>query len=902
MVYQTRRGRTRKRCVLRRIASESALDDLWACSRCVSNGPVPSGFRIALALVRGEGVAMVMAFDVQTARRQDRAGLASASPLVLSAVLALAGVAGAQGPEPDADLAALTPVIVAPNSGSDYIVVGVVTLNPGHYEIRANLILGHGSELRIRGAMVDIVGNVELREGGHLSAVDSTVRQVNSYPRQFGYTWTGGHLYTERCVIGGIKTGYLVNFSAFWLHRGLWEAVDTTVQYSAGILPGVARRGFNGNAAWKGGTLIARRLFQGEAPDFVYGSSLGDVMLSDSTFNLSIGVYADGPAPVQATFDMSSRNPIVHDVYGDPANHAGVTRPIANSTWRLQLDNVRVPFWHLVANDMSNSGRPLTLTMDNAENVLCAFSGRDLTGSPTLGGDWSRYQGQLPGLPSAAPPGWHAMPPGASVSLGNATFRAGATDALVRQWGIYLIGPSSNVSVTGTSAIAEIVLEDARLSLQGGKDFDMGLLAATIDLHGTSVLTANNVSIGQFGAVHGLYGKIEAVGRATCTLTNVRVADCALITGIETKPNSSQGLAQGRITVQNVYPEGQLDQIPYPPGSITVARASVTQNTDRQNLGFEGGIQASGSPDYWSVQSIAAGSLVTGRPSPCPSGTRSYRYQTSGSAGRLFKSLTLPEGTHVTLLGHARIQSLAGGQSLGFGLSAPGSTSRQGLLGTGLTTWQLVSVPDLILGPGNAVPVEAAFFNTPAGNADVLLDDVRVHISNWWDNNNLANLDFEDTRYRDGGGYPEYWRAPDYWHVSRGIAVAESADRRPGSPGQRSVRVTQLGDITTDLYKDWTFLLPGDVVTVQGWVKGIPIGTTSCWIQLQLGEGFSWNDRGYGNNQWAIFPSDRQWRQFSLTYTVPCPPIKQAFTRFNVDCFRGDGNVLLVDDITVTIR
>jgi hypothetical protein len=101
--------------------------------------------------------------------------------------------------------------------------------------------------------------------------------------------------------------------------------------------------------------------------------------------------------------------------------------------------------------------------------------------------------------------------------------------------------------------------------------------------------------------------------------------------------------------------------------------------------------------------------------------------------------------------------------------------------------------------------------------------------------------------------------------------------------------------------KDLTFLKPGDKVRLHGWLRGQPPGGALAYMQIQIGEG---NDywRPNGVNKSADFLCDGRWREFTLDYTVPWPPTKQAFTKICLTSWGLQGNVVYADDFSVSIR
>jgi hypothetical protein len=177
---------------------------------------------------------------------------------------------------------------------------------------------------------------------------------------------------------------------------------------------------------------------------------------------------------------------------------------------------------------------------------------------------------------------------------------------------------------------------------------------------------------------------------------------------------------------------------------------------------------------------------------------------------------------------------------------------------------------------------------------------VRVRVANWWENDNLLNLDFEGG-YRDRGHGPHFWAAPDGWKVWGGHCEPEYSVRRPGAgSGTRSMKLT-AADHFAFIVKDLTFLAPGDKVTLAGWARCDPAPGSTSWLHVQIGEGHDYWNAGNGVNKAFNVSADGQWRSFSLEYFVPAPPIKQAFTRLTVVASGAVGNVLFADDITAVI-
>jgi hypothetical protein len=801
----------------------------------------------------------------------------------------------AQGHPPDQNPAALPVTTIQPQAGGNFVVNGPLTWSYGNYEVQGNLIVDAGGNLYVCDSNVVVRGNVELRQGGILDVADSTFALQSWTSQQLEYHWYGGHLSTERTTIGGAKIGSTSYSASFRLDNGFWDARDTTVQHAGGILLGAGRIGYLGRADQRGGTLRANGLFAGEAPDALQMSGMGDAFLENSTFPIGIYVYADAPAPFTTTLDLGTRAPIVHDVYGDPTVHDGVTRPLPYSPYRLEIKNSRVPHWILFASQASSTEADVTIEMLNAEAVICALSGKDIAGTPTYGGDWSRYP-KLPGLPSTYAPAAQPIPPGAWVKIGNVRFKAGprTTDEVhIQGWNLHLLGAGTDLTIRGAVQNSETWIEDGRIHFLGDADFEAGVHGNRLNAHGMAQVLIDHGSVGLFAAGSFLPSFLRAHGQASITVRNSRIADLTVTTLPETANNSSRGLDFARITLDNCFLAGRLTTEPSAGGVITEVRARRDEAWDLQNLDFEGAVtQPLGCPDFWQCPNNFGVSSTDARPqSP---GGRSFEFQTNGSVSTLHKTLRLSPGTKVQLL--AWVKNLQS-QQVECVVSGPAS-SAVAAVPASLDRWELVGVPIHTVAP-NETTTTVGFRNvSPTARARV--DDFRVVIANWWEHDNLVNLDFEEG-FRSVGLAPDFSRAPDYWRVWQ--AQCEAAAPRPGSSGTRAVQVTATHEQNA-LFKDLTFLRQGDVLDIRVRVKGIPAtpGAT-CWTKVQVGEGLRFWDTSLPWNRGDTRQGDgTTWHQMDIVYTVPGPPNKQPYTRFNLEVWGTPGNRMIVDDITITIR
>ena len=624
-------------------------------------------------------------------------------------------------------------------------------------------------------------------------------------------------------------------------------------------------------------------------------SGLGDASLSNSVFNIGLFVYADGQSPLATRLDLDTKNLIAWDVYGDAGTHADVTRPLPASPFRLQLASVVVPSWSLVTMNVTMGGPPVELVLDNAESLICNFHGRNITGSPRLGGDWSAFP-TAPGLPSTMVPGWHTMPPGASVGLGNVTFKAGTTPASIVSWGLYLSGAGTDVTVSGACHIAEVWLEDGKLSLDGGSEYSAGLAANTIELHGTASLTVRNGAIGEFGTFRSTSARVAAHGRSRCVIDRARISDVHFSTAREHLQNGSQNVDAAAIAITNAIEDGNLRTSPSAGGSIWVGRSGPGEPYDLQNLDLDGAIQGN-APAFWAVQSGSASKTSERRPGSTGSGGVRYQSPSSAVAGML-KELRLSPGSQVHAFGWAKLGNSAGSGVLDLRVEGHG-LERRVLDGTP-GTWRLLHVPTYTVGSGET-STRVSLGASGASAFDVTVDDVRVRVANWWENDNLLNLDF-DGGFRDRGRAPLFQPSPDAWRAWGARCLPEYSVRRPGAgAGTRSLKLTAQ-DVNGFIQKDLSFLAPGDRFTLKGWVRGDPAaGGAACYTMVQVGEGHDyWNTANGVNKKWSV-AGDGQWHAFTIDYVVPAPPTKQAFTRISVVSWGAPGNVLFADDFSAVI-
>ena len=439
--------------------------------------------------------------------------------------------------------------------------------------------------------------------------------------------------------------------------------------------------------------------------------------------------------------------------------------------------------------------------------------------------------------------------------------------------------------MTGPTHFAEVQLTDGQMHLAGSGSFDMGVFADTVRLHSTANLQITNASLGEFGIGAGTTGLIEANDSSSCTITNSRTAIVRLKTTN----------AAAAITAQNLFGTQSLILDNSAGGTITVTQATPTQYWDLQNLGFESALLGGGVPPYWSPQSVT-GSLVAD-PAPGTGGANSYALVAQAANASLQKQLTLPAETFVSVIGAAKVVQAPGGGAQLLLQSINGATTvtkAANLLL--LNTWQRVQVPLLTVGAG-ASPTVVKFVASGLP-ATVRLDDIRVQIGSWWDDDNLGNLGFE-LECRHPGQKPNYWTAPDAWLTYQASCVPDAGILRPGAaPGSRSVRTTLQGSYG-NVYKQLTFLRTGETAVVRGWVRGVS-ANPGANMQAIVGNGPTFYVPGFGPNQHSgAIACDGIWRQFQLTYVVPSNP---SYTRIDLGLFDVSGTQCWFDDITVDIQ
>lgn len=772
-----------------------------------------------------------------------------------------------------------------PPNGAVHTITGRVVLSGQHLLLSAPLLVASGAELRLDHCTLEVAGTVTMQEGCRVTVVDSALllRGGAQPPGQPAYEFRmeGGVLQTERALIGsGYVNGNLAQVRLLSL-RGTWLARQTVTQALITILAD-GRTGWYGNPLYRGGSVLADGLYEGDRTDAIHMSGMGDATLANGAMNVGLYFDAAGSAVASAaTFDLDSRNHL-QCVYGDPSVHQGVTAPIARSPYRLELRNHRVPTWQMFAVNATSTGPMQTITLQHAEDVICNFRGIDLVGAPVLGGPWASHYATLPGLPSTTRPGYHAMPPGCSVRLGNVVFQSGPGVAdwnRIRAWGLYARGTGTNLTVVGPSHIAEINLTDGQMHLVGTGSFDMGVFANMVRLFQGASLDVQDASLGEFGSTSPVVGTVEANDHSTCTMTTVRTAPVTLRTTN----------AAAAILVQNAFGANRFTIDTAGGGSVVVQQAAPTQATDLQNLGFESSLLAGGTPPWWAASGVS-GTLLA---HAAGGGAWAYSASFANAGAWLGKQLTLPPETTVDLFARVDVPSGPAGASL---LRAgDGSGANSTALPAASATWSIVQVPTRRASGLSPFFVQVL---APAGPAQAALDDVCVQIGSWWDDDNLANLDCEGECHYVGQA-PDYLSAPDGFRSFQVQCEPAPGVVPPGSPGTRSLQMTLQKGTFGSISKRLTFLRAGDVLVLRGRCRSLS-NNPGANLQVLVGDGPNFYQTNLGNNvQSGPLASNGTWHTFQLQYTVPQNP---TYTRLDFGLYDAVGAVCNYDDMTVEIR
>lgn len=769
---------------------------------------------------------------------------------------------------------------IAPN-GSTHVISGLATYTDQNLELNAPLTIAAGGELRLVRCCMRVRGDVLLQDGARLTVVDGSFLLPNQQQQQNELRMEGGLLHTERATIGSDYVGANLAQTRLLHLRGTWLARHTVVQALVTILAN-GRTGWFGNPLHKGGNIVASGMFEGDRADAVHLCGMGDVTLTDGTMNVAF--YYDAGTPTAAgaaTIDLGSDAPQTV-VYGDASIHSGVTNPLPAHPCRLELRNHRSPTWQFFAVDANQSGPLQTITLRNAKDIICNIRGAGFVGQPALAGPWSSWYSSLPGLPSTEKPGFHAMPPGCSVRIGNVQFQSGPNPTdwnRIRSWGLYIRGATSDFTVNGPAMFAELQMNDGRLTLAGTGSYDLGVFANTVRLYDNSILQLRNVRLGEFGVFAGVVGLIEANGNSTCTIDGARSGRVVLSV---TSPTASIA-AQKVVDVANLQLQNPGN------GTLTLTQATPAQATDGQNLGFESPIQVASAPPYW-LGSGGTASVVNGPAPGAPGGSALQWATTTAAGGFVGKQWLVPAETSVAAIAAARTVVAPTGAQPGLRVQHQATTSTDAMA-SGIATWQRLYAPPVTV-TNPLAPAGIELFHPTAATSQ--FDDVRVVLGSWWSDDNFDNLRFEaPLRSLHGGANG----LPDAWDAFQLQCAADAAVVRPGAAaGSRSVRLAGTATVG-NLFKVLTFLRAGDRVDVTGWARGT--GGAGSSMEVILGNGVNFYVVSPPNVFSGPLPADGVWRQFTMTYTVPSNP---SFTRLDLGCFGPPGSTFWFDDLTVEVR
>lgn len=820
---------------------------------------------------------------------------------VLSAVLGLCVVVQAQW-IPDQDLRELSlqqqnENLSVPNARDQFLVDSRLPAFSGNVRFVASnnapvdIVVEAGGVLIFDRAHIEVVGDIILRRGGVLRLVDSDLEVFSRVrSREFNVFWEGGTLYTERSRIGGRLIGnFLTNF---FLRDGVWICNSTVVHHSGGILVGEHQL----PPDRQGGALIADGLFPGLSADNVRVNGRCEVVLKNSAFGVGIRLFDTGAA---GSVILDAENQVPLDVvFGDANFHAGVIPggigDIPNSLWRLELDNTVVPRWSYQLFDVNPTAANRSYEIRNANGVEIGIHSEDLVGEPVLTGPWSSFYpppAVLPGLPSDVNPGYHPIPPGCGVSIGNVSIEAPATQPLpVTSWGLYLGGNAGDFAVRGPSMIVEIQVRNSRLLVDGLDTYAGGVRALTVKTTETGQCTIRNAVLGSPSSQP---GEVAAEGRSSIHLERVRLRRLLLSTNPQLSGGPNRGVDMGVITVDDFLESRasgeSLTLNPNSrPGSIVLDRATPSQSTDLQNLDFESAPRSNGEPAFWSASGLS-GSSASGLGG---SGGSSALLNFGSSGGALEKQVQVNGGAPIQCSGFLRVGSLASGRTVRVELvpDVGSSASYDVTASTGGDDYFVVTLPD----PSLAVR-EVAIRVSASGAANVWVDDLVVDVALPWEDDNLANLDFEVLTQRAFGERPNRFDPPEHWFAQTAVCHLESVDPPPGNAGSQYVVCDVLGE-SGSLLKRLRFVPPGRTVTVTGWARtSNPTGSLASWVYL--GRADNYFNRIAPNASDRVF-MNTGWQPFSVSYVVQASNPATTFAVFA----QGIDSTIEVDEVEVTIQ
>ena len=321
--------------------------------------------------------------------------------------------------------------------------------------------------------------------------------------------WQGGTLITRKSTIGGYlnDSGTAVH-TVFHLYDGLWEATDTTVQYSYGI-----------SFHWNEGRGILRgtRLVAGPRPDAIILSGEADVTLVDCEFPIGLGLYVDKGGQTQ--LDLRP-NQAITKTYDRSNLLPGVK-------WRLEMHNTRVDRWFVFVRNIGMHHEPAEITLSHSKELIVSLLGHNLTGNIVLSND--------------------LLDP---LCIGNVVLKTAGGAAGISMYALYFSGEKNDISVTGKTHICELMHRGGKLSISGTPEkHQISIGCTTLELSGEAEMEVRHVHMGR-----PLSWQSEAnIGEAT-------IADEAQLTGhdITVRNVRFRTTGRGKVSLTKVEQHEQL--------------------------------------------------------------------------------------------------------------------------------------------------------------------------------------------------------------------------------------------------------------------------------------------------------------------------------------------------------
>jgi hypothetical protein len=340
-----------------------------------------------------------------------------------------------------------------------------------------------GKHLKIR-------GNLVLAKGGELNLDNCVCELMCTYSREFLVQWRGGTLRTRNVTIGGSDhKGYMAQVN-FELHDGLWEATDTTVRMSYGIV-------FSDKTA---GRLRAKGFKAGVCPDSVILSGRGDAFVEDSTFQFSLNLTAARGDRIE--LDLRQ---------GEPVSRVFDGKILRDPEARLELKNVTVPhLWWVFVHDVKMDGPPCEVVVSGNGDVIPGILAWNL-------------KGVVPFVPDLRQP----------FRAGNLTLSRAGETVRVQNMSYYLSGAETDVTVPGPTTLNEVMVWDGRMAIRGTSGtHDIAASCTSFDVFGKGELSIANAELGiprAWGAWNGL-GQIAVSDEARLVASACLLRKIQLIT------------------------------------------------------------------------------------------------------------------------------------------------------------------------------------------------------------------------------------------------------------------------------------------------------------------------------------------------------------------------------------